>query len=607
MVKRKITPLLLAATMLVSGISGSFLNAQSASAITRVDELSDIKQSNWAYDTLKDLVEKYNVVEGYPDKTFRGAKNASRYELAAALDATIKTIGKDIARLGAEKADKEDLAKVARLQQEFSAELSTLQAKTAALEGRATKIEAKNDEQDNRLAILQKMKIYGDASFGGISDFGGFNDALSTVGRTRLNVDYDIVEDKGGKVVGPGVIHSRVVAAFGRVAPLNSNSATATNASLFSGYSRIAADASGFNEGIRTSSQDFVGISGSNLRANAYVDSIYYSQNLKAKLFCNEDFKTSFNIHAGLIPWRDIFFQSPYQGNENTQFQNSALINNPAVFQDNNTPRLVAEMKQGLGKYANLSAKAEVSSLNIADVQDGISTTAELDLGYNLGFLNKMFCTNIFDHSGNLFGGYYFVHSPGSIERLAIVNPVTGTAGALGAVSDTGARGFYVGGNQEIYKGLGIFGNYALNNGGSLSSLLSALQNNTGRNIILNSSIANGGGTIAAPSGVSVYGVRQAWTLGGEIPLRVLPDMLTFGGKRAKDTIGVAYSQITPLSNFGANPSLVSAERILETYYRLQVNDGFALIPSFQFISDREGNKANKAAVAVGLRTSFSF
>ena len=629
MVAKRITPLLLAASVAVCGFSGGLINNQAAYAITSVDELTDVSSNVWAYEALKDLVEKYNVIEGYPDKTFRGARTASRYELAAALSATVKAIGQDIARLGAEKASKEDLATVARLQQEFATELQALRARTEALEARATKIEAKNDEQDNRLAVLEKLNVYGDVSFGGYADIAGnpgdeFSDAISAIGRTRLNVDYVAVEDKGGAIVGPGTIHSRLVAAFGRVSPLEAGTSAATN--RYSGASAIAADASFYNEGIRSSdyislttgtainSPTPVGIAtvaGGNTRANAYLDSAYYSQVLRAQipgLPEDQAWRTSFTTYVGLIPWRDIFYKSPYQGNENQQFQNTALRNNPAILTDFIVPRIAVEMDQGLGRWANFAVRADASALDVSKMMNGIGFTAEGDLGYNLGFLNEMLGTqSMFNLAGNVFGGYYLVDSNnGGTNNLLNVTTVAPTVSINGAIGDI-AHGFYAGLNQEIYKGIGAFGSFALNNLGTNAALLNALQNGTGTNIVYNNSTLLGASLI--------YGIRQAITAGVEIPVRALPEMITFG-KRQRDALGFGWARIYPNDAAGSPANIVSAitgsaatdpENVIEGYYRLQINDNFALIPSTQLVFSRLGDEDNEVEIIIGLRSSFTF
>jgi hypothetical protein len=571
MISKKVTPLLLAASVLACGFTGAFISNQSANAITRVDELSDVHQNVWAYTALKNLVEKYNVIEGYPDKTFRGAKYANRYELAAALNAAMKAVGKDIARLGAEKADKKDLATIARLQQEFANELTALKARTDALEARATKIEAKNDEQDNRLALLEKLKISGDVSFGGYSDIAGnphdeYTDGISAVGRTRINVDYSMVEDKEDSMIGEGTIHTRLVAAFGRPEPLAADDV----GYRYANPSIIAEDASAFNQG-------FGGVrgTGTDLKATAYVDSAFYDQ--KFKLMGQDDWKTGATLTAGLLPWRELFFQSPYQGDENTQFQNTAFINNPALIPSKTAPRLAVAFEQGLGKYANLKLTTDMAAIDSKNVTDYLAFTTEANLDYNLGFINQ---SEVEDGlKGNLVGGYYFLHANEN--------------GRYTELSQT-LNGFYVGLNQEVYKGIGLFTNFALNQ--------------SGREVVrfFNKNLD------ADVSGFGLYnafGVKQAWTIGTQVPVSALPDFLTFG-KRQNDIMGLAYSHIWPIHSDDSEASdhgYTKPERALEMYYNAKLTDRISLVPSMQLIFDRMGDEKNDTNVILGLRSSFSF
>lgn len=601
MVAKRLTRLMLAASIMACSFTGCLLNSQAAHAITRVDELSDVQQSNWAYEALKNLVEKYNVIEGFPDKTFRGNKAPTRYEMAAALDATVKAMGQEIARLGAEKANKEDLAVVAKLQEEFAKELTALQARSTALEARATKIEAKNDEQDNRLAVIEKLKLYGDVSFGGFADIAGnpgsaYRDGISALGRTRVNVDYAAVDDKNGRIVGPGTVHSRLVAAFGRVAPLNDGSA-ANAVNTFSGISTIAQDASLYNEGIApnqiTNDPGVFGssiIGGANLRANAYFDSAYYSQVLK--ITDKSDWRTTFTTIGGLMPFRDLYFKSPYYGNDNLQFENTALINNPAAFLDITAPRLAAVINQQLGKWADFRVTTDVSAIDTSNIVDGgLGFQVEANLGYNLGFIDKYLGTNnLFNLRGDVYGAYYQIHSPGTLERLTVAPVVTDSLG----------HGFYVGANQELYKGIGGFFTFANNDSSSLSALMTSLRTNTGQNIIWNNA-----------GQLGFYGIKYAWTFGTEIPLRALPQFLT-RGYRQRDALGLGYALLKPNPEYATTGAAIgvaaaSAEQVFEGYYRAQITDGFALIPSVQLIYNRAGDKANDMDVVIGLRTSFYF
>jgi S-layer homology domain len=54
--------------------------------ITTVSQLSDIKPTDWAFQALQSLVERYGCIAGYPDKTYRGNRALTRYEFAAGLN-----------------------------------------------------------------------------------------------------------------------------------------------------------------------------------------------------------------------------------------------------------------------------------------------------------------------------------------------------------------------------------------------------------------------------------------------------------------------------------------------------------------------------------------
>ena len=90
-------------------ISFSQAAKQKDSSIVAVNELNDLTGNEWAYKAVQDLVEKYDVLEGYPDGTFKGKKPSTRFELAAAVYDLATYFSDEIA------SDREDLAKLAKL------------------------------------------------------------------------------------------------------------------------------------------------------------------------------------------------------------------------------------------------------------------------------------------------------------------------------------------------------------------------------------------------------------------------------------------------------------------------------------------------------------
>ena len=83
---RRLIPVLHACLLL--GAPAPAALAQEASLGT----FEDVPLDHWAWLTVETLVRKYQVMAGFPDKTFRGDKTVTRYELAAALSAVMDRI-----------------------------------------------------------------------------------------------------------------------------------------------------------------------------------------------------------------------------------------------------------------------------------------------------------------------------------------------------------------------------------------------------------------------------------------------------------------------------------------------------------------------------------
>nr|WP_242038579.1 iron uptake porin [Chroococcidiopsis sp. [FACHB-1243]] len=133
--------------------------------VTSVSQLSDVQPTDWAFQALQSLVERYGVIAGYPDGTFRGNRAMTRYEFAAGLNAAMDRINELIAAGSADVVSKEDLETLNRLQSEFSSELATLRGRVDALEAQAAELEA---NQFSTTTVLGGEVIFGVASaFGG--------------------------------------------------------------------------------------------------------------------------------------------------------------------------------------------------------------------------------------------------------------------------------------------------------------------------------------------------------------------------------------------------------------------------------------------------------
>ncbi len=62
------------------------------SQVNNVDRLRDVSPTDWAYEALRSLVDRYGCIVGFPDRTYRDNKALSRYEFAAGLNSCLNQI-----------------------------------------------------------------------------------------------------------------------------------------------------------------------------------------------------------------------------------------------------------------------------------------------------------------------------------------------------------------------------------------------------------------------------------------------------------------------------------------------------------------------------------
>ncbi|NES74776.1 MULTISPECIES: iron uptake porin [unclassified Okeania] len=110
--------------------------------VTSVSQLSDVQPTDWAFQALQSLVERYGCIAGYPDGTFKGNRAMTRYEFAAGLNACLDRITELVAAATADLVTRDDLAVLQRLQEEFAVELAELRGRVDALEARSAELEA---------------------------------------------------------------------------------------------------------------------------------------------------------------------------------------------------------------------------------------------------------------------------------------------------------------------------------------------------------------------------------------------------------------------------------------------------------------------------------
>jgi hypothetical protein len=154
--------------------------------VTNVSQLRDVQPDDWAYEALRSLVERYGVIEGYPDGTFRGNRAITRYEFAAGLARALNQIQSLIQTSDA--VTLEDVALLEKLRQEFILELSLRRADVDALTARTGELEL---TQFSSTTKLQGEAVLGLAGIVAGEDANGNDvDDVAVFGhRTRLNLN----------------------------------------------------------------------------------------------------------------------------------------------------------------------------------------------------------------------------------------------------------------------------------------------------------------------------------------------------------------------------------------------------------------------------------
>jgi hypothetical protein len=144
------------------------VNQYSSEQVTSVSQLSDVQPTDWAYQALSNLVERYGCVAGYPNGTFGGGRAMTRYEAAALLNACLDRV--------TEVTDE-----LKRLTNEFASELAVLRGRVDKLEAQVGQLEATQ--------FSTTTKLRGEATFvlGGVD--GAQLSNGTNVGNTAFNYD----------------------------------------------------------------------------------------------------------------------------------------------------------------------------------------------------------------------------------------------------------------------------------------------------------------------------------------------------------------------------------------------------------------------------------
>lgn len=157
--------------------------------VTNVNQLRDVAPTDWAYEALRSLVDRYGCIAGYPNQTYRGSQPLTRYEFAAGLNSCLNQIERLIA--ANESPNAEDLATIERLSQEFEAELASIGGRVDELESRTAVLEDSQFSATTKLVgevAFQLAQAYGDEQALGLEDNPDLDTELVFTDKIRLQL-----------------------------------------------------------------------------------------------------------------------------------------------------------------------------------------------------------------------------------------------------------------------------------------------------------------------------------------------------------------------------------------------------------------------------------
>ncbi|MFM7653380.1 MAG: iron uptake porin, partial [Vulcanococcus sp.] len=163
-------------------IAGVNQYTSSKDQVTSITQFSDVKPTDWAYQALSNLIERYGCVAGYPNGTYKGGQAMTRYEAAALLNACLDRI--------TEVTDE-----LKRLMKEFEKELAVLKGRVDGLEAKVGELEATQFSTTTKLRADTRW-VLGGQTFGGdnVSNNNKYTDAAGKefALRNGLSFNYDV-------------------------------------------------------------------------------------------------------------------------------------------------------------------------------------------------------------------------------------------------------------------------------------------------------------------------------------------------------------------------------------------------------------------------------
>lgn len=122
-------------------LDGRVVEGDAMAQVTPVFELRDVSPDDWAYEALESLSNRYNIPLGFPDRTYRGDRNMTRYEFAAVMIPALERLMEALIKGEEDLIHPTDLRLIQRLQTDYKDILEESQARIIDLEMRTQTLE----------------------------------------------------------------------------------------------------------------------------------------------------------------------------------------------------------------------------------------------------------------------------------------------------------------------------------------------------------------------------------------------------------------------------------------------------------------------------------
>lgn len=544
--------------------------------VTSVSQLRDVQPTDWAFQALQSLVERYGCIEGYPDRTYRGNRALTRYEFAAGLNSCLDRIQELIAALP-QGVSREDLAALQRLQEEFAAELATLRGRVDALEARVTKVEAQQ--------FSTTTKLKGEAIFAIADVFGGGNrrveDSNNTVFQNRVRLEFQT------SFTGRDVLHTRITA--GNAVAWNNFPATP----LFNNGAQSAfggSDAGSTKEGTL---QYFVGSTTNNSVA---LDWLAYETAFLggSKLYLS----AVGGIHSDYVDVKNPYF---FDGDGGNGAISAFAQSNP-----------IYRIGGGAGGAISFGLGGFGSFLRGTSITGGYFAGGEGILPAGVTGNAPGSANSPLDKNG-LFNGNY--SALGQLD-LNFCDTFNLALTYVHAYHTTGSDIFSAGGSTSPERGPGFNGIVGTGIANLPSALLFGSRNGRARGatpIVTNSYGVSGNLRLSKYFSISAWGMYTDATL----IRRGSADIWSYGAGIAIPNLGKAgnllglFAGVEPyVAGISAGPRSNFSRDLpwhIEGFYKFQLTDNISLTPGVIWLMAPEQNRNNDDIFIGTLRTTFSF